>query len=49
MKKNEKNAWRYCPFIEPEKPKFWKNEKNPEDLIILQMCTINDNHMMYGS
>ena len=25
----------------------WK--KTPEDIIILQMCTINDSHMMYGS
>ena len=27
--------------------KKWK--KNPGDIIILQKCTINDNHMMYGS
>ena len=24
-------------------------KKTPEDIIILQMCTINDSHMMYGS
>ena len=30
------------------KSKFWKNEKTTQD-IILQMCTINDSHMMYGS
>ena len=29
----------------PRKSKFWKNEKNPEDIVILQMCTINGNHM----
>ena len=27
--------------------KNWK--KTPTDIIILHMCTINDNHMMYGS
>ena len=26
-----------------------KLEKMPGDIIILDMCTINDNHMMYGS
>ena len=31
------------------KSKFWKNEKASGDIIILHMCTINDNHMMYGS
>ena len=29
--------------------KFWKNEKTLGDIIILRMCTIHDNHMMYGS
>ena len=24
-------------------------KKTSEDLVILQMCTINDSHMMYGS
>ena len=33
----------------PEKSKFWKNEKKPGDNIILNLCTTNDNHMMYGS
>ena len=28
--------------------KFWKNEKTLGDIIILRMCTIHDNHMMYG-
>ena len=25
-----------------------KKTKNPGDIIILQMCNINDSHMMYG-
>ena len=29
--------------------KFEKMKKNPGDIIILHMCTINDNHMMYES
>ena len=36
----------------PEKSKFWKNEKKkkfPGDIIILQMCTKNHNHMRYSS
>ena len=28
---------------------FEKMKKSPEDIIILQMCTINKNHMMYDS
>ena len=33
-----------------KKSKFWKTEKKtPGDIIILHKCTINDNHMMYGS
>ena len=34
---------------DPENQDFKKIEKTPGDIIILQMCTINDNHMMYGS
>ena len=26
-----------------------QKKKTPEDIIILHKCTINDNHMMYGS
>ena len=37
----------FCPFT--RKSKFWKNEKNIRDNIILYMCTLKDNHMMYGS
>ena len=33
----------------PEKSKFYHWEKTPGDIIILLMCTKNDNHMMYGS
>ena len=33
----------------PENQKFLKIKKTREDIIILQMCTINDSHMMYGS
>ena len=37
------------PPNNPKNQKFEKNEKNPRDIIILNMCSINDNHMMYGS
>ena len=30
-------------------PLYEKMKKTPEDNIILQMYTINDSHMMYGS
>ena len=33
----------------PRELKFWKMKKIPEDIIILQMCTINDSYMMYSS
>ena len=47
----------FCPFTPLMTQKFkilknWKKEKQkqkPGDIIILQMCTINDNDMMYGS
>ena len=29
--------------------KKWRKKKTPGDIIILQKCTINDNHMIYGS
>ena len=34
-----------------KKSKFWKNEKKKTswDILMLHMCTINDNHVMYGS
>ena len=37
------------PPMDPENQNFEKMKKIPEDIIILQMCTINDSHMMYGS
>ena len=37
------------PCLQPKKSKFWKNEKMHGDIIILHMCTINDNHMVYAS
>ena len=42
----------FLPFYTPNNPKnqnFEKLKKMPWDIIILNMCTINDNHMMYGS
>ena len=42
----------FLPFQPPDTPKnqnFEKLKKIPGDIIILHMCTINDNHMMYGS
>ena len=42
----------FFPFYPPMDPKnqnFGKMNITPEDIIILQMFTINDSHMMYGS
>ena len=46
----------FCPFtpcpLPTQKIKILKKQKlkkTPRDIIILQMCTINDNHMMYSS
>ena len=45
----------YVPFFALwlEKSKFWKNEEKkknkPGDIIILQLCITNHNHIMYGS
>ena len=36
------------PLYEPRKLKFWKIRKTLQDIIILQMFTINDSHMIYG-
>ena len=33
----------------PENQNFEKIKQTPGDIIILHKCTINDNHMMYGS
>ena len=37
----------FCPFtppMDPENQNFEKMKKSPEDIIILQMCSINDSH-----
>ena len=41
----------FCPFspLTTWKIKILTFKKTPEDIIILHICTINDNHMMYGS
>ena len=42
----------FLPFYPPNNPEnenFGKMNNKPEDIIILQMCTMNDSHMMYGS
>ena len=45
----------FCPFTHlwSQKIKILnqkkKKKKTPEDIIILYMCTINDNHLMHGS
>ena len=44
-----------CQFLPFDLPNTLKNQnfeemkKTPGDIIILHLCTINDNHMMYGS
>ena len=42
-------AFALIPPWQLQKSKFWKNEKNPGDIIILLNCTVNYNHMMYSS
>ena len=37
------------PPNNPQNQNFENMKKIPTDIIILHMCTINDNHMMYGS
>ena len=37
------------PPNNPKNQNFEKMKKIPRDIIILHMCTINDNHMMHGS
>ena len=37
------------PHNNPENQNFEKMKKIPGDIIILQMFTLYDNHMMYGS
>ena len=38
----------FYPSNNWENQNFWKMKKNPRD-IVLQMRTLDDNHMMYGS
>ena len=38
----------FYPPVNPENQNFEKMKKILEDIIILQMFTINDSHMMYG-
>ena len=40
----------FLPFYPPNnmKNQNFEKMKTSEDIIILCMCTINDNHMMYG-
>ena len=43
---------RFLPLyrpMDPENQNFEKMKKSLEDIIILQMCAINDNHMQYCS
>ena len=37
------------PLYGPGKSKCEKMKTTPENIIILQMCNINDSHMMYGT
>ena len=43
----------FCPFtplsLHPNNPDNQNVEKAPGDIIILNKCTINDNHKIYGS
>ena len=39
----------FLPFYNPKNQNFEKMKKIPGDITISHMCTINDNHMMYGS
>ena len=35
--------------MDPENQNFEKMKKVPKNIIILQICTINNSHMIYGS
>ena len=37
------------PPMDPDNQNFGKMNNTSEDITILQMCTLNDSHMMYGS
>ena len=37
------------PFYPTTDIKTWKNVKYPRDIIFLHMCTISEDHIIYGS
>ena len=37
-----------CSSNNPKNQNFEKMRKNPRDIIILHLCNVNENHMMYG-
>ena len=39
----------FCPFTNPKNQNFEKLKKTPGDIIILQKCTKNHDHMLYCS
>ena len=39
----------FTPQTHPKNQNFEKMKKSHRDIIILQICSINDSHMMYGS
>ena len=39
----------FYPLKNPKNQNFDKMKKTPGDIIILHMCTTNDNHMMHSS
>ena len=39
----------FCPPNNPKNQNVEKIKKLPGDIITLHICTINDNHMIYGS
>ena len=46
---NSGSFFALLPPYGPRKSNFQKMEKTPEDIIFLQMCTINNSHIIYGS
>ena len=41
--------WLFYPTIDPKNKNLEKMKKTPGDIILLYLCTINQDHMMYGS
>ena len=39
----------FNPTVDPRNQNLEKMSKTPGDIILLHMCTINQDHMMYGS